>query len=56
LFLFATIFIIAANEINSAIGGLVPITLFVISCWAFLILVSWLICYKKDLILQTDKI
>jgi hypothetical protein len=36
--------------------SLVPITLFVISCWVFLILTAWIICYKKDLILQTDKI
>jgi hypothetical protein len=42
--------------LRNAIGGLLPITLIVISCWVFLIFVLRSICYGKDLILQTDKI
>ncbi len=56
LFIPVSIVIFSVCDVTSVGHSLVSITLLVTSCWVFLIFVSWLICYKKDLILQTDKI
>jgi hypothetical protein len=55
VFSFKVVLFISSPETISEVSGWMSLTLIIISSWVFLIITARIICYGKDLILQTDR-